>query len=96
MCAPASWSRPRGGHGAAPAVAVLLEGGVEGPADDEPAHFAGARPDLVELGVAQEAPHGVVVDVTIPTCHTKKPQVTPCPQFQGNARALCLALPSRH
>lgn len=72
MCAPASWSRPRGGRGAASAVVALLEGGIEGPADDEPAHLAGARPDLVEFGVAQEAPHGVVIDVTVPTCHTKK------------------------
>lgn len=71
LCAPAWRSRPRGGHGAASAVAVLFEGGVEGPADDEPAHLAGAGPDLIELGVAQEAPHGVVIDVTVPTCHTK-------------------------
>lgn len=72
LCAPAWRSRPRGGDGAAPAPAALLEGGVEGPADDEPAHLAGAGPDLVELGVAQEAPHGVVVDVTVPACHTEK------------------------
>lgn len=67
LCAPASQSRPRGGHGSASALAVLLEGGVEGPADDKPAHLAGACPDLVELGVTQEAPHGVVIDVTVPT-----------------------------
>lgn len=72
LCAPAWRSRPRGGDGAAPAPAALLEGGVEGPADDEPAHLAGAGPDLVELGVTQEAPHGVVVDVTVPACHTEK------------------------
>lgn len=72
MCVPALRSRPRGGHSAASALVALLEGGVEGPADDEPAHLAGARPDLIELGVAQEAPHGVVIDVTVPTCHPKQ------------------------
>lgn len=102
MCAPAWQSRPRGGHGAASALVVLFEGGIEGPADDEPAHLAGASPDLVELGVAQEAPHGVVIDVTIPTCHTKKSHESLLvPRFraeggkaEGNALGLCLALRS--
>ena len=47
---------------------ALLKSSIKGPADDKSAHFAGACPDLVELGVAQEAPHGIVVDVTVPTC----------------------------
>lgn len=45
----------------------LLEGCIEGPANDQPAHFTGASSDLVELGVTQEAPHGVVIDVAVPT-----------------------------
>lgn len=45
----------------------LLEGCIEGSANDQPAHLAGASSDLVELGVTQEAPHGVVVDVAVPT-----------------------------
>lgn len=103
LCAPAWQSRPRGGQGAVSALVELLEGGVEGPADDEPAHFAGARPDLVELGVAQEAPHGVVIDVAVPTCHPKKAtgHSLLVPDFraeggraEGNALALCLALSS--
>lgn len=50
---------------------TLLESCVEGPADDKSAHFTGACPYLVELGVTQEAPHRVVVDVTIPTYEQK-------------------------
>lgn len=45
----------------------LLEHGVERTADDDPANLAGAGADLVELGVAQVASGGVVVDVAVPS-----------------------------
>lgn len=46
----------------------LLVHGVEGAPDDEAADLAGARADLVQLRVAQEAPGGVVVDVAVTSC----------------------------
>lgn len=55
---------------------TLLESCVERPADDKSAHFTGACPYLVELGVTQEASHRVVIDVTIPTYEQK--DVTSC------------------
>ena len=42
-----------------------LEGGVESAANDESAHFGGARPYLVQLGVPQQSARGVVVDVPV-------------------------------
>lgn len=42
--------------------------GVESSADNQPAHFACAGANFVQLRVAQESPHGVVVDVAVPTC----------------------------
>ena len=44
-----------------------LEGGVESAANDESAHFGGARPYLVQLGVPQQSARGVVVDVPVAT-----------------------------
>lgn len=64
--------RPRGARGAASPRRALFEGGIEGPANNEPAHLTGACPDLVELGVPQETPHGIVIDVTVPTCHQRE------------------------
>lgn len=45
----------------------LFEHGIEGPADDETANFAGACSNLIELCVSQEPASGVVVDVPVPT-----------------------------
>ena len=41
---------------------------IESSADDEPPHFASPSPDLIQLGISQEAAHGKVVDVAIATC----------------------------
>lgn len=51
---------------------MLLESGIKSPANDEPAHFTGACPYLIELGIPQEASHGIVIDVTVPTCRQKE------------------------
>ena len=34
---------------------------------DQPPHFAGPGSDLVQLGVPEESPGGIVVDVTVTT-----------------------------
>lgn len=47
---------------------ALLEHGVEGTSDDEPANLAGPRADFIQLCVAQESSGGVVVDVAVPSC----------------------------
>lgn len=58
--------RPRGGQGALHWW-TLLKSGIKRPANDKSAHFTGACPYLVELGITQEAPHRIVIDVTVPT-----------------------------
>lgn len=55
-----------------PFPSALSEHGVEGPPDDEPADFTGASSDFIELGVPQKPPHGVVIDVAVPTCGQRK------------------------
>lgn len=39
--------------------------GVDGPGNDEPPHLAGSCSNLKQLGISQEAPGGVVIDVAI-------------------------------
>lgn len=51
---------------------TLLKSGIKRPANDKSAHFTGARPYLIELGITQETPHGIVIDVTVPTCNQKE------------------------
>ena len=46
----------------------LFVHGVKGSSDNEPANFTGTCSDFVQLCVTQESPHGVVVDVAVPTC----------------------------
>lgn len=46
----------------------LVEILVEGSADDQPPHLTGPSPNLIQLGITQEAAHGKVVDVAIATC----------------------------
>lgn len=46
----------------------LFEHGIEGASDDESANFTRARTDFIQLGVPQEASHGVVVDVAVTAC----------------------------
>lgn len=46
----------------------LFEHGVERASDDESANLAGAGADFIQLGVAQEASGGVVIDVAVAPC----------------------------
>lgn len=51
---------------------TLLKSGVKSPANDKSAHFTGACPYLIQLGITQETPHRIVIDVTVPTCNQKE------------------------
>lgn len=46
----------------------LFVHGVKGSSNNEPANFTGTCSDFVQLCITQEPPHGVVVDVAVPTC----------------------------
>lgn len=48
-------------------VSGLMEICVESSADDQPPHFAGPSPYLIQLGISKKAAHGKVVDVAIAT-----------------------------